>query len=308
MGTRPTPEALAVAAAFRHLNVDVDVDGDTIQIGPSDDLIVVRTDEPDATIGGRQIVVRDRVTRATARRLQSAGVGWLDLSGHLSYRSPGVVIDADVPGLASQQHQRRAAVLGGPVVAGVTIAALAAWPEPLQGVRATARELGATAAGVSIALRRLIDAGYVTADKRATPALFWTAADEWRPDWVELPVSATPPGTKDVAAVGALAAARLGAPVAVTAGTPPEYLVASGAQLKYAQLAARTDAGIEDGTSRARYAIAPAPNAVHLLSSERVDIGAFPVASEAVVALSIALDSSRGAETVREWRGVHVWN
>ena len=33
-----------------------------------------------------------------------------------------------------------------------------------------------------------------------------------------------------------------------------------------------------------------------------------PVAAEAVVALSLALDPARGAETVREWAGDHVWN
>jgi hypothetical protein len=33
-----------------------------------------------------------------------------------------------------------------------------------------------------------------------------------------------------------------------------------------------------------------------------------PVTSEAIVALSLAIDPARGAETVRAWEGDHVWH
>lgn len=148
----------------------------------------------------------------------------------------------------------------------------------------------------------------MTADRRATASLFWAAADEWRPDWVELPAGAIAPGSDGVVTVGALAASELGAPIAVTTGTSPEYLVATSARLKYAALAAASGSEREGARTTARYAVAPSPIAARLPHLERRSVAAFPVAAEAVVALSLALDPARGAETVREWAGDHVWN
>lgn len=307
MVARPTPQALAVAEALRHLDIDVDIDGGFVRIVRTGERIAVEADEPAPALTTGQIVVRDRVTRAAAHQFRSAGIGWLDLSGRLSYRSPGLVIEADVPGALAPTSQRRSSVLAGNVVAGVTIASLVSWPEPLKGVRATARELDVTAGGVSAATRRLIDAGYMTADRRATSALFWAAADEWRPRWVDLPVEGIVSGSEGVVAVGALAAAQLGAPVAVTASTAPEYLVADSAMLKYALLAAQSRSASDMGGQTARYAVAPAPIAARLLQPGSLSVLAVPVASAAVVALSLALDPGRGAETVRAWGGEHVW-
>lgn len=301
MSTRPTPAATAVAEALRHLGVDVEVDGANIRVGASPDSITVHLDEPGSE--RTQMVVRDRITPAERRHLTDAGIGWHDLRGRVSMRFPGLVIEADVPGDPDLASPRRTQVLAGAVVSGVTVAALAAWPEPLPGIRATARAIDATPGGVSLAFKRLIAAGYLTADHRATADLFWAAAEEWRPDWVEVPASAVRPD-RDAVAVGGLAAAEIGAPIAVTAETALECLVPSRASLKYVALAAKT-APAEGFT--ARVTVAPAPIANALRHPAELSVSEVPIASEAIIALSLAIDPARGAETVRSWEGAHVW-
>lgn len=305
MRTRPTPEAAAVADAFRHLDIPVEIEAAGVRTIATGQLIEVSAGEPRPGAGS-QIVVRDRVTPSVARALSDAGVGWLDLSGHLVFRSPTLVIDADVPGRPTPTSQRRTALFAGAVVSGVTIAALAAWPESLGGVRSTARVLGVTAAGVSAACIRLQEAGYLTADRRATTALFWAAADEWRPEWVEIPIDALPPNSEAVA-VGAVAAARLGAPAAVTSETVPEYLVASRSVLQYAEMSAATRRGGNLGRI-GRFAVAPSPITTRFRNNHKGEVEGQTIAYDSIVALTLAIDSARGAETVRSWEGHHVWN
>lgn len=190
------------------------------------------------------------------------------------------------------------------LVAGCTVAALASWPQPLAGVRPTARTLGVTPWGVSLALKRLITAGYLTSDHRATSELFWASAAEWRPDWVELPIGSLPPGF-DAVAVGPLAASKLGAPVAVSVDTKAEYLVSSDAALRYAALSTKSRPSTD---LVARYSVAPAAIAIEHRDPSGETINEVFVASSAIVALSLAIDPARGAETVRSWEGDHVWN
>ena len=303
MGSRPTPEALAVAEAFRHLHIDVDVEGASIRHAATGELISIRLEEPDAS-SGPQIVVRDRVTPGARRQFQAADIGWFDLGGHLSFHSPALVVEADVPGQPKGTSQRRTSVLGGAVVAGCTVAGLVSWPKPLEGVRSTARALGVSPGGVSLAFKRLVAAGYLTSDHRATSELFWAAAAEWRPDWVELPIGSLPPGF-DAVAVGALAASKLGAPVAVSVDAKPKYLVSSDTALRYAALSTKTGSSTKPV---ARYSVAPAAIAIELRDPAGETVNDVFVASSAIVALSLAIDPARGAETVRSWDGDHVWN
>lgn len=308
MDLRLSEATHAVALAFQHLGIEVAVEGDKIRLAASGDLIDVHVDDPGVGVGVGQIVVRDRVTGTAAHRFREAGIGWLDLSGHLAYRSPALVIDADVPGQASRTSHRRTSVLAGPVVSGVTIAALLAWPEPLDGVRATARILDVTAGGVSAASIRLQAAGYLTSDLRATPALFWAAAEEWRPKWIRLPLKCWQPGLgpldTEVVAVGAVAASRIGAPAAVTASTVPEFLVGSATILRYAEVNNEIHPAV--GEPVGRFAVAPAPIAV-TSTHHHGDVDGHPIANEAIVALTLAIDAARGAETVQSWEGSHVW-
>lgn len=190
----------------------------------------------------------------------------------------------------------------------MTIAALLAWPEPLDGVRPTARLLDVTAGGVSAASIRLQDAGYLTSDLRATPSLFWAAADEWRPKWIRLPLDFWQPGlgtpVPEVVAVGAVAASRIGAPSAVTSSTVSEFLVGSPTILRYAEVTNEIHGS--GGEPVGRFAVAPAPIAV-TITHDRGDVDGYPIANEAIVALTLAIDAARGAETVRSWEGSHVW-
>ncbi len=121
---------------------------------------------------------------------------------------------------------------------------------------------------------------------------------------MELPIGALPPGF-DAVAVGALAASKLGAPVAVSADAKPEYLMSSDAALRYAALSTKTRSPTEPV---ARYSVAPAAIAIEQRDPAGETVNDVFVAAGAIVALSLAIDSARGAETVRSWEGDHVWN
>lgn len=317
MTAAPTSEVLSVAEAFRSLGIGVQVAHQVVILEVGGESVTIRAGEPEAGVRP-QIVVRDRVSPGERHRLGSEGIGWLDLNGHLWFRSAAVVVDADVPRRSKKRPQRSASVFAGDVVAGVTVLALTAWPEPLEGVRPTARLIGATPGGVSLALKRLMSAGLMTNDHRATSDLFWAAAAEWRPEWVDLPIGSFPREIPAVA-VGVRAAARDGAPVVVTAEAPVEILVRSQADLTYAQMVAAhgsrnlsfedtmSGRGVPDQTV-GRVAVAPSPVVVELANTGTVWLGGTPAdAAEAVVALALATDPARGAETVRAWEGDHVW-
>ena len=298
------PVVASVVAAFRYLDIEVVAEGAAVRHTASGELISVYDKTPGSEVN--QIVVMERVSVADAQGYREAGIGWLDLTGHLSYRSPSLVIDADVPGRPAKPSQRRTAVLAGAVVSGVTIAALAAWPEPLLGVRSTARLLDVTAGGVSAACIRLQKAGLLTADRRATSALFWAAAQEWRPTWTDLPIDSLPLITKCVA-VGAVAASAVGAPALVTSTTIPEFLVDNHAIIELSELSAITSKHGQSGPI-GRFAVAPAPVATQLANKSQDRIEGYAIAADATVALVLATDPARGAETVRSWQGDHVWN
>lgn len=302
----PTDDALLVAAAFRHLAFETDVDGANVIPEFSAEPIAVRGDSDDLRSRTQaQIIVRERISRGERQQLRSMGMGWLDLSGHLFFRSPQLIIDADVPAQPHNLPQRSISVLGGDVVSGVTMLALAYWPEPLPGVRPTARLINSSPGGASLAIRRLVDAGLLTADHRATAGLFWSAAAEWRPSWTRLPLDALPPDTARVT-VGAHTASRLGAPIILSEDAEPEFLVTSQAALTYASMAAnsRSD-GHSDQTGL--FALSPAAIIVEAINPDAPIVQGAPIAAEAIVALSLAIDPARGAETVRNWQGDHVW-
>lgn len=199
--------AHAVVEAFEHLGLDAVATTDAVvfdRLGLRP--IRVVTGVSAARNSGLHIVEADRLSKARRAELDAIGCGWLDLTGHLKFTAKGVWVDADVPGVSGTPSSRTVSPLGGQVIAGVSMAALMAWPEPLAGVRAVARELAASPGGVSLAIKRLIEGGLLTRDHRSVPELFWAIADVWRPDWIEVPASVV---TSNVA-VGAVAAAKLG--------------------------------------------------------------------------------------------------
>lgn len=312
MAADPTNDAMKVTAAFKHLGIDVVADGDLVIPIALGDPITVRRGESGAwhethesTKAGYEIIVADRLTEGQRHHLRSMKTGWLDLRGHLAFRSPTLVIDAEVPAQVTPGSDRSVSVLAGEVVSGVTMLALAAWPSALPGVRATGRLIGSSPGGASLAIKRLIAAGLLTTDHRATAALFWSAASEWRPSWTELPLTALPDNAP-VVAVGAHAASLYGAPVAVLTGSKPEFLVGSQTVLDYAAFV--VDGERTDGdTVTGRFAVAPAKVVFDQIDQDALRVDDTPVASAAIVALSLAVDPGRGAETVRLWQGNHVW-
>jgi len=300
VGVPAGDRAHAVAEAFENLGLGAVAKADTVVLDrPGLKPIRVISGLIEAGGRGPRIVVADRISEAKRAALDAIGCGWLDLTGHLKFTAQGVWIDADVPGVRGTTTSRTVTPLGGEVIAGVSMAALMVWPEPLPGVRAVARELMASPGGVSLAIKRLIEGGLLTRDHRAVPELFWAIAEVWRPDWIEVPASVV----TSAVVVGALAAAKLGAPIATSPGALGEFLVTDSAQLKL--IAIKGDHAV-GRSKRVRIATAPSPFATTQTSSATV--AGHPVAHEVIVALTLATDPARGAETVRTWAGdTHVW-
>lgn len=242
-----------------------------------------------------EVVVADRIVASDRVRLDGLGVGWLDRRGHLKLRHGGMWLDVDVPPVLRVRSRRVVDPLAGAVVSAVSVSALLAQPEPMPGVRVLARLVGASPGGVSLAVRRLVDAGYLTRDRRAAvPGLFWAVADGWRPDWVHL-ATVSPPDD-DTALVGDQAAAALGAPVGGV-GSVIELLAGDPATVR--RLSRSCGVSATPATAVARIALAPTPLAI-TDTSTRTDEGQ-AVAHPVIVALTLAGDPARGAEIVRDW-------
>ncbi len=242
-----------------------------------------------------EVAVADRIVASDRARLDDLGVGWLDRRGHLKLRYGGMWLDVDVPPVPRARSRHVVDPLAGAVVSAVSVSALLAHPEPMPGVRALARLVGASPGGVSLAVRRLVDAGYLTRDRRAAvPGLFWAVADVWRPDWVHL--ATVPPPDDDTALVGDQAAAALGAPVGGV-GAVVELLAGDAATVR--RLSRSCGVSATPAAAVARIALAPTPLAV-ADASTRTDEGQ-AVAHPVIVALNLAGDTARGAEIVRDW-------
>lgn len=268
---------------------------DTIAVGPDDvDLRVV--DDP-ADLAADTVLVHPTVSARAKQRFETEGAGWLDRH-RLVIRAPGLVIDRDLPKNPTRRD-RTVKVLSGPVVSAVTLDALMNWPEPGTSNRALARLAAVSSGGVSLASRRLIDAGLLTENRRATRGLFWAAASEWRPTWAESDIAVL--GTAAVT-VGTAVAAAQGAPVVSSANDIAEVLVASEVDLQVASLRPKSENAV-----RARVAVAPSPIAVRLdRDPDETGVGPEP-ADPVVVALVMATDPGRGVEIVEGWEGDHVW-
>lgn len=238
-------------------------------------------------------VVADRIPERVRGVYNNSGVSWWDRRGHLRIASGPVLIDT---GIRAEHRPRTSAVvdpLAGTVVAGISFTALGTYPNPLPGVREMARRLGASPGGVSLAANRLIDAGLLTVDRvAARPGLFWAVSNRWRPDWGL--IDGAPPPTDGLVAVGSLAAAQLGAPLAVTGEAPLELLAADRATYRRAVRNARGD-----GTTR--LALAPTPAVADLSDPHVASVDGHACAAAVVVAALLGADTGRGAEIIEDW-------
>ena len=281
----------------------------TLATGDVADLVIVEAHGDSSGVQGAppaqgvSLVVADQLTDARRRHFTNLGWSWFDRRGHLRFQYRHTLIDADVtPSPSLPALVRRGGPFVGEAAMGIAIVALMRHPEPLEGVRATARALGVAASTASNAIARLVEAGLLTRDHHAVvPGLFWAAAGSW--DAPAVGIAAKPTHSIDgVVLVGSLAASGLGAPAVITEEYPMELLATDERAMRRV---IREYGTAPIASAPARVALAPTRFAA---TPGDVNIGEIEVAHPIVVALGLATDPARGTEIVRNWeRPDRVW-
>lgn len=255
-----------------------------------------------ARTGGKEgvvpVVVGDLVGEAAREILRTAGWGWLDRRGHLRIVAEGLWLDVGVDPLPRAPRDR-----GGQPVRGASGIAVAAahlvWREDPPGVRALARRVGLSAGAISVARRRLVDAGLLGSDGVAeVPELFWALAAAWAPGWTPVGVPPERAFGEGVVLTGTHAAAQQGAPVVVTRDYPLELLAPDEASFQRVRVLSGP-AG--EGEPGARLALTPTPLAVdgELVRSPGEE--GWPMVHPLFAALELAADPGRGVEALEAW-------
>ncbi len=255
---------------------------------------------PGAT--SRVVVAADRIDAAARAELIDAGVGYWDrATRRLVVRAPGVRIDSvvDDPHVTARvETGDDGAPLRSPF-SGVGIR-VAYWllthPDQPLGVRAVAKDVGASATQVSAVARALERAHLLDPQRRVPdpPALFWELSEHWAPAWSREVVAAERAVMEDGVVVGTLAAVVYGAPAVVGGAAPSLYL-------PRAVFVPPPPTG--GGESGVRVAVAPAPQAAVPWGPSLPLPGgvsarpAHPVA----IALDLATDRGRGREILAGW-------
>ncbi len=236
---------------------------------------------------GLLVVVADELTKAAQAELRRAGVGFLDRRGHLFLRDESLHLDLDVEPDPRSPSMRstRDPIRGG---AGITVASalLLYAGEPI-GVRELSRRTGLPVSTTSKALAPIRDAALLDGDGALIPELFWALAEVWNP--VRVALAETPREGTGVLS-GTVAAAELGAPVAIAADSPPDLYVTSATEVRALERRFGTTSG---PSRRASVAVEPTP----LVTTTAVDRRAHVV----FVALDLAQDRSRGREILDAW-------
>lgn len=280
----PNQPTRALAEVLRGAGIDLRADGDYLV---SSEGIRLRPTMDVDEVDGHAVLVQRRITGAVKERFESTEAGWLD-DRRLRIRTQGLMVDIDTDALSGSRRSERAVrVLAGRAISAVTMDALMSWPGSMDGIRALAKRAEVSPGGISLAVKRLVDSGLMTDDRRATSALFWTAAREWRPHWDEVSLPPDSPAVE----VGARVAASLGAPIVSGPDTTREFLV------RTSVLAPLTS---DTNSDRGAVRVAMAPSPIVLTDT--------PVAQVSLVALTLATDLGRGIEIVENWDGNHVWH
>ena len=251
------------------------------------------------------VIVADQVGAATRDALRAAGVGWLDRRGHLYLPMTSPAIDKLVPPLPRAITEDTDLEVFGRSRAVLEAALdLLMSPRP-SGVRQLAREVSLSPASVSTARTRLREALLVSSDSRPlTPELFEAVAGVWAPRWYGL--KDDPGGPLDQShgewvRTGDIAAAMLGAPIAVGSAAAGYYYVGSAANLRESRGRFGDAAG---GEARCWLAVAPSILAITRAKevvSHAVPWVAGPVTQAVIVALELARDPGRGREVLTDW-------
>jgi hypothetical protein len=241
---------------------------------------------------GVLVVVADELTHGAQRALRAEGIGFLDRRGHLYLRSAGLHLDLDVPA-DPRPSTRRVGVDPIRGAAGITVAAaLLLEPADALGVRDLARRTGLPVSTTSKALAPIRDAALLDGGQALIPDLFWALADVWSPP--RTPVAQRPPPGTGIL-TGTVAAAELGAPVAVAADSPPDLYVADAAEVR----ALERRLGTTSGPSRqASVAVQPTPLVLETATRD--------VAHPLFIALDLSQDRARGREILDAWNPTEV--
>lgn len=267
------------------------------------------------------VIVADRITAEARERLNRAGLGWLDLRGHLRLVGPGLLVDAEVPALLGPVPDRSGLV----GLVGIELAALLLLDPAKQiGVRGAAAALSRAPSSISEALRALRAAGLVDAERRpAVPGLFWELAGHWKPESRDLASLPIPGPARDNAALhlglddvestagwaltDTVAAAVYGAPVGMRADHPRDFYVLDQSTMRRAVQVLGPAATPSSRAGRVR--LAP----VSSVCTRRVDATAWvnehwPLANPLFVALDLAQDPGRGREILDGWTPRKPWH
>jgi hypothetical protein len=245
--------------------------------------------------GHLPVLVADRVTADAKARLADAGWGWFDRRGHLRIRSPGLLVDTNVPATTRDSAAADEPIRGR---AGIAIAyrLLTHLEEP---VSTTRSGLGFAPSTISEALTRLRVAGLVDdVGGAVTPELFWALAERWAPKRTWL-AEQPDPKASDAAGwcvTGTVAAAELGAPVVSTVATPDLYVPGPAV----VTIAARRH-GVARDASVAAASIGVAPASAVTDEVRQPVHQSWPLAHPVAVALDLAQDRARGREILDDW-------
>jgi hypothetical protein len=310
----------------------IDIIVDVVEFGGTDKAKRVR----DRTAHGTApvVLVADRVTAAAQAYMKHERVSWFDRRGHLHLDLPGVFVDADITAALRDVTRREDGIRGRAGVA-YAVASLLAPSDKRPTIRGVARESGFAPSVVSDAAASLRRAALVHDDGRPNvPDLFWALADNWRPEFhhlggeLNLGLQGTS-GAEDLgvfgdpdqpgwALTGSVAAAALGAPVAVSSATPPSFYVPDQTTLRRAV----RRFGTADGERRSCLlvvspAVAACSPRIEVQSAGKVDGGMsapgfdhFLFTRPLFVALELANDPARGHEILEAWTpavGTRVW-
>jgi hypothetical protein len=246
------------------------------------------------------MIVSDRVSEAGRAVLRDAGWGWLDRRGDLRLWSPGIRIEATVPG----QRTARTKPLNMWTPVGLEIA-LAAMIEPEQTVtaRKLAPKIGRSAGAIHELLGRFIEQGLIgkNTHKALMPDLFWEASAHW-PDEGWLAVAATVDqigtllGASQVVRVDERAATMGGAKITAAGNLAARmYLTSPTALRKVRSLVDR------EQPTRSWVRLAPVTWLPDNENYPPTDTQPWRVAHRVVCALRLAADPARGQEIVEAW-------
>jgi hypothetical protein len=250
------------------------------------------------------LVVADRFSPRARALLDQHQISWLDRRGHLRLvLPPGIFIDRDIDPLIVEKGTRVANPF---TKIGLDVAvALLLEPATGLGVREISRRTATSAGRVSQLMGELRRRGLLNRDGTpAIPELFEAVVGAWDPQWVTL--GRTPPPDPELRLSGVLAAIRIGVPMAVTEGWPPEIYVRDEFALR--RLVRTYPPDLEQTISPVvRVAVCPSPYGFDQVTEADLDV---PVANHVVVALDLAQDQGRGREALEQWNPegiVRVW-